>query len=156
MISVEYRKLLSWGFDLRGDCLISRATRNKAGYRVVAVSKKLSYAHRVTYLQWKGEMPKGFVTDHECHNRDAALGLCKGGDSCWHRSCVNPDHLVAKTSGNNSRSSSLVRGRTKTHCKRGHEYTEDSVYWPKNGAPRQCKQCKNLRGREYWHAAKGK
>ncbi len=38
----------------------------------------------------------------------------------------------------------MPRGRPKqTHCKRGHELTEDNVYLYPNGKTRQCRKCKS-------------
>lgn len=39
-----------------------------------------------------------------------------------------------------------VQNARKTHCKRGHEFTPDNIYWRKTGG-RQCKACANLRSR---------
>jgi hypothetical protein len=159
MISVEYEKLLSWGFIPQGECLISRATRNKSGYRVISIKKRLSYAHRVSYTQWFGDIPQGYVIDHECHNHDAALGLCSGGNACFHRSCINPDHLAVKLPGENLSSSALVqqhysRGAVLTHCKMGHEFTKENTYTPKSGSPRHCRECRRTRLRSYYWAKK--
>jgi hypothetical protein len=41
--------------------------------------------------------------------------------------------------------------RAKTHCKRGHEYTEENTLWRKNGM-RSCGQCKREDNLEYWHS----
>lgn len=65
-------------------------------------------AHRVAYELEYGTIPEGLDVDHECHNIAANLGLCNGGVSCPHRRCVRPDHLVAKTRGDNLRASPFV------------------------------------------------
>lgn len=73
-------------------------------------------AHRVIYQLIKGEIPDGMDLDHLCRNRI----------------CVNPNHLEPVT-----RSVNLSRGlsgenlasiaRSMTHCKRGHEFTEENT-----------------------------
>jgi hypothetical protein len=50
--------------------------------------KKLARASRISYQNYKGEIPEGMVIDHICRNT----------------SCVNPDHLRAVTQGENIRS----------------------------------------------------
>lgn len=50
-------------------------------------------AHRVSYMEFKGEIPEGFEVDHLCFNR----------------LCVNPDHLEAVTASVNTRRASARR-----------------------------------------------
>lgn len=40
-----------------------------------------------------------------------------------------------------------IYGRDKTHCKRGHRFTEANIYRWKNGT-RQCRTCQHIRGKE--------
>jgi hypothetical protein len=37
-----------------------------------------------------------------------------------------------------------------THCKRGHEFTEENTLWLNNPRRRQCRECARLRGREFY------
>lgn len=69
----------------------------------------------------------------------------------------DPSNLVPSCSSCNSRRATYVRGgrggnASKTHCKNGHEFTEENTYWRKNratksGRSRQCKQCGRDRAR---------
>lgn len=49
--------------------------------------KKVSLAHRMSYLAWHGEIPAGYDVDHLCRVR----------------ACVNPQHLEAVTQFANRR-----------------------------------------------------
>lgn len=91
-------------------------------------------AHRVMYKRHKGPIPEGLVLDHLCRNK----------------ACVNPDHLEAVDDRTN-----LLRGvgrcaqnARKTHCLRGHEFTEANTYRQKNNG-RVCRACQCLAQREY-------
>lgn len=104
------------------------------GYGTFAIMSKKVPAHRISYLEFVGEIPEGLVLDHLCRNRR----------------CVNPNHLEAVTQQVN-----LMRGQTmnvlnkdKTHCPKGHEYTDDNTYVRKNGW-RDCKTCKRIAVNRY-------
>ena len=56
------------------------------GYGMIQINKKHKYAHRVSYEIFKGDIPEGLELDHLCRNRK----------------CVNPDHLEAVSSRENT------------------------------------------------------
>ena len=118
-------------------------SRNESGYGKIKdpLRRNPVRAHRWAYEVFRGPIT-GFL-DHTCHGRDLN---CKGGVSCLHRRCVNPDHLEPVTNREN-----LLRGRTfaarhaaKTHCLRGHEFAPDNTYVDSLGR-RYCRACKRLR-----------
>ena len=118
-------------FDPRNDgCWLWTGTPLKGGYGQITVDGHTYVAHRYSYELFIGPIPDGLELDHTCHNPLS----CQSGDACPHRSCVNPWHLEPVTKQVNSLRSGnpeLTRGRTKlrTHCKRGHEFSETNIRW---------------------------
>lgn len=55
------------------------------GYGQLVYNKKFYTAHRFSYLAFKGEIPKGLLIRHICHNK----------------LCCNPDHLLLGTDKDN-------------------------------------------------------
>lgn len=87
-------------------------------------------AHRFAYEREVGEVPDGLELDHTCRNTH----------------CVNPAHLEPVTHAENVARGDLGRARREqTHCKRGHELSDDNVYIHRNKkgwVRRQCKICR--------------
>lgn len=92
--------------DKRGpdECWPWTGTISGGGYGVITDrgSNNLP-AHRLYYERTVGPIASGMKMDHECHNIALVLGKCRGGDSCRHRRCCNPAHLVPRTQGENTR-----------------------------------------------------
>lgn len=87
-------------------------------------------AHRVVYVEAKGDVPTGFHIDHLCRNR-------------W---CVNPDHLEAVSPDQN-----WLRGNgtpshnaRKTHCNAGHPLSGQNLKFELSGG-RRCIACRRAR-----------
>lgn len=84
-------------------------------------------AHRYAYELLVGPIPEGLHIDHLCRVR----------------LCVNPAHLEAVTCHENNRRSTspTAVNAKKTHCPRGHEYTEENTYFAPPDGRRMCKPC---------------
>ncbi len=99
------------------------AGKTKRGYARFKFSGEV-WGHRVSYLMFKGPIPKGTELDHTCLNKG----------------CVNPNHVEPVTHQTNIARHYL----SLTHCKNGHEYKEGSYYTYKTkwgGVGRWCKAC---------------
>lgn len=89
-------------------------------------------AYRWAWLHFVGPIPTGHEPDHLCRNRK----------------CVNYQHLEIVTREENKRRAKSVTmlNASKTHCVRGHEFTEANTYRPP-GSPnkRMCRTCGKMR-----------
>lgn len=114
---------------LKGDdCWTWTGATQAGGYgRFMASSSPtvLVLAHRFAYEQAHGPIADGLTIDHLCRNT----------------SCVNPAHLEPVTREENALRASRNAG--KTHCDRGHEFTDANTYAaPSRPNVRCCRACR--------------
>jgi hypothetical protein len=76
---------------------------NPYGYGTVRVGKKKERAHRVSYVNYKGPIPKGLLVCHTCDNRK----------------CINPKHLFLGTVQDNTNDRIKKHGPTRTKLRVG-------------------------------------
>jgi hypothetical protein len=105
-------------------------------------------AHRASWVLHGKELPAPpLELDHTCHNPET----CKGGITCPHRACFNPEHCNPATRRQNtspSRSCSstvaaVAAHRAITHCPSGHAYDAKNTLFYRER--RYCRTCQNIR-----------
>jgi hypothetical protein len=115
------------------ECWLWLASLKPSGYGQFRLNGKTAYGHRVAYELLIGPIPAGLSLDHLCRNT----------------ACVNPSHLEPVTHQEN-----MSRGffGAKTHCPKGHEYTEENTRVTGGIRPgRKCRTC----DREWVRVRKG-
>lgn len=112
-------------------------------YGRFSVRGRIYPAHRIAYELVVGQIPPGLPLDHLCRVP----------------ACVNPSHLEPVTHYENvMRGVSPFAARARqTHCKYGHELTEENITRrPSRPDRRECRICYNARQLRLWHAGKRK
>ncbi len=137
--------------DVDTGCWLWVGSKTMDGYgRFAAENKKIVSAHRWSYENFIGEIPKEMELDH-VQNR------CNP-DRFIRRSCVNPDHLepVTHLENMNRGANTYIKSYNarKTHCPHGHEYNKENTTIVTNKKKQTSRQCKTCRRKavikSYW------
>lgn len=121
-------------FDEQTYCWQWKGAKNWYQYGVLKIKGKFYFAHRLSYMLFKGGIKDGLVLDHLCRNY----------------SCINPEHLEAVTQGvNASRGTSFSAiNKTKKSCPNGHLLEGDNlIKADRDRGKRGCRECQNKRMR---------
>lgn len=112
------------------DCWEWTGSRGLKGYGLVNRQRRLRKAHQLMYEMMIGPIPDGLEPDHLCRNKG----------------CVRPDHIEYVTHQENMRRSHAPMGvnARKTHCLRGHEFTDENTL-NRGAGRRECRTCKKER-----------
>ncbi len=112
-----------------GGCWLWTASLDRLVYGRFRAEGNAISAHRFSYALLVGELVPGLDLDHLC-------GV---------RRCVNPSHLEQVTHAENVRRGNTgIANRSKTHCKRDHEFTPENTRLDKRGS-RTCLTCQKAR-----------
>jgi hypothetical protein len=102
---------------------------NSGGYGTFKAHGQTYGAHHYGLILAGIEVPEGLEIDHLCR-----VPLC-----------VRPDHLEP---GVTSKVNMQRAAKARTHCKRGHEWTDANTRW--QGGWRLCRRCQADYQREYY------
>lgn len=87
------RRLLNRSQEGMNGCWTWTGAVNSRGYGVIKVNGRLKLVHRLSYLAFIGEIPKGITVHHTCNNTR----------------CIHPDHLESLCRGDNTAEANVRR-----------------------------------------------
>lgn len=120
-----------------GRCWIWTGAVHAHGYGRCHTTKHKP-AHRVSYEIFNCcKLAPGIHIHHKCKNK----------------LCINPEHLQELTNAEHYKLTDMNKvWRDKTHCIRGHEFTQLNTYTyynKKGNKIRACRECVRMRGKAY-------
>lgn len=138
----KINKILKSNISIEYGCWVWTGTKFASGYARLYLEPRQSIrVHRMSFLIFNGPLIPGLVIDHKCRNKI----------------CINPNHLRQVSNSvnsiENSNSVSAIN-IAKTHCKNGHEFTEENTYNQPNTNFRYCKKCSRIRALNWYNKKK--
>lgn len=116
----------------RGECWEWLGARNNDGYGTSGPARRVlgtAFVHRAIWVLRYGPVPDGLEIDHRCRNR----------------ACLRPAHLELVSHRANMRRAPHIKAQLlRTHCPRGHAYSNENVYVAPNDSRRHCRACMRL------------
>src|SRR5208283_3948199 len=132
---LEKREIKDMGYTT--PCWIFTGHITNSGYGYIRDGNSIIMPHVAAARLWLKNYNNKIQTLHRCDIRV----------------CFNPEHLFQGSQRTNMLDS-LHKGRhfmaSKTHCKRGHEFTEENTMNNKKGA-RLCRECRRLLDKKYYN-----
>jgi hypothetical protein len=133
---MTYRQTVDATNTALGLCDEWSGSKNADGYGHLKSGGKVVQAHRLVYMQSFGHIESWEYVCHACDNP----------------ACINLDHLWIGSAKDNAKDRDQKgRGSNgnagKTHCKAGHEFTEENTYIHRPTGERQCISCRRDRAR---------
>lgn len=113
---------------LETGCWVWTGRKDIGGYGDVSYNGRYRKTHKIVYEHFVGDVPEGVDLHHQCDTP----------------ACCNFEHLSPLTRREHIAISNGPAGinARKTHCKRGHEFTEENTVTERHG--RSCRACKKL------------
>ena len=125
------------------NCLEWTGGTNPDGYGKLYLDGKTVATHRIAWELAYGPIPDGELIRHFV---------------CDNPPCCEPTHLRLGTSAQNS-ADMVTKGRSwgqkKTHCKHGHEFTEDNTSFHTASRWRRCRECHRIEAHVAHHRNRG-
>lgn len=132
--------LLRIVIDAETGCWLWQGAKYPTGYGRVRVNRKTAPLHRLVYERYSGaSLQEGMQLHHLCYRPE----------------CLYPAHLVQLTRAAHSRihwlermdrvhamgpRAAAAKRLARTHCKNGHEWTQENTY-TQTGGGRGCRAC---------------
>lgn len=143
MLTLKQKLFAHRRIDSITGCWLWTGYLNRGGYGQITHENKVQRIHRLAYEEFVGPIEYLILHKKECPNKH----------------CFNPEHLYDGNHSDNMqdayatvRQGSNTANSSKTHCPKGHEYTNENTFM--KGNSRNCRKCISIRGQERYQKLK--